>query len=102
MTRPRSKVGLTLAGLYLGASLYLIGTQGLFGESFIAVFLGLPWSYLIVLFRLDNVVREGHPLFYAFLRSQLLAPILLNVVVLYLIGAGISRIMARSAARRAP
>ena len=61
---------------------YLIFTQGLFGESFIAVILGLPWSFLMALL--------GQPLSNPYM--MVLTPIVLNVIALYWIGFGIEKL----------
>ena len=74
-----SKIGLLLAGLYIALCGYLIATQGLFGESFIAIILGLPWSLGFSYFEYGHV--EG-VLMYVFI----LAPLALNAYILYLIG----------------
>lgn len=74
-----SKLGHILAGLYIIFSSYLVATQGLFGESFIAIILGLPWSLGLSYFEYWNA--EG-----ALMYILILAPLALNTVVLYCIG----------------
>lgn len=81
MRIPKSQFGLTFLLLYILGSIYLIVTQGLFGESFVAITLGLPWSFLLVLSNINIPV-------YIFV----LAPIVLNAVLLYWIGAGIQKL----------
>ena len=95
----RSKVGWALAGLYLVITVCLIGSQGLFGESFIAVFLGLPWSALLVLID-DYFPHQGSPLYLVVLYGQLFFPIIVNASVLYLIGVGIERLFRYLPPRR--
>lgn len=92
MKIPRSKIGLTFSCLYLFVSIFLIATQGFFGESFIAIFLGWPWSFLLVYF--DIVMTQRDPLFTLplSLHVQVLGPILLNVIFLYWIGAGTEKL----------
>ncbi len=63
-------------GLYIAGSFYLILTQGLFGESFIAIILGLPWSFLLLF------LSPNEAFGYAFV----IGPIILNVALLYTIG----------------
>lgn len=71
---------LILPGLYLLLCAYLIATQGLFGESFIAILLGLPWTLILAYFEFFNVTP---PLAYVLI----LAPIALNAAILYWIGS---------------
>ena len=73
-----------LPGIYLAASAYLIYTQGLFGESFIALILGLPWTLALSYFEFGGA--SG-----AMLYVLLLAPIALNTLILYTIGKLLSR-----------
>jgi len=79
-----SKLGLGLAGVYLALSAYLILTQGLFGESFIAIVLGVPWSFMLAFFEYGQA--DG-----LLLTLLLLAPIALNAFLLYWLGNLISR-----------
>ena len=84
MKLPKSKFGLTLSSIYLVLAVVLIGSQGLFGESFIALILGLPWSLLLAL------IEYGHAsgvLIYILL----LGPIALNAYVFYWIGSVLSK-----------
>lgn len=78
MTTP-SRTGLILAGAYVLLCVFLIATQGLFGESFIAILLGLPWSMAFAAFEFGNV--SG-----AMIYVLVLAPLVLNALVLYGIG----------------
>jgi len=73
-----------LPGLYLLISVYLIYTQGLFGESFIALILGMPWTLALSYFEFGGV--EG-----AMMYVLILAPIALNALILYTIGKLLSR-----------
>ncbi|MFZ2887319.1 MAG: hypothetical protein WA021_05880 [Minisyncoccia bacterium] len=79
-----SKVGLVLAGAYLAASAYFIGTQGLFGESFISLILGMPWTLGLAYFEYFNATG-------AVMYVLALAPIALNTYILYKIGGLFSR-----------
>jgi hypothetical protein len=75
----KSKTGLLLAGAYGVVALYFILTQGLFGESFIAIILGIPWSFIFSFFeywQAEGIVAV----------MLLIAPMLLNAYLLYLIG----------------
>lgn len=75
-----SKMGLVLAGVFALGSLYLIVTQGLFGESFVALILGLPWVWGLAYFEFFSPRSE------LVLGTLLLFPILINVALLYTIG----------------
>lgn len=85
MKLPKSKIGLTFPILYLLGSIFLIITQGLFGENFIVLILGLPWSFGTILlgFTATNTV---------FLYTLFLMPILFNIIILYWIGMGIQKL----------
>ena len=85
----QSKVGWACAGLYLATAAFLLSSQGLFGESFIAVLLGLPWSALMVL--IDDWFPPGSP-FHVGLHVQLFSPMVLNVIMCYFIGFGLERL----------
>lgn len=76
MNRP----GLILAGIYILAAAYLIATQGLFGESFIALILGMPWTLLLAFFEFGEA--QG-----AMMYALILAPMALNAIILYWIGS---------------
>lgn len=84
MKLPKSKFGLTLATIYLVLAVVLIGTQGLFGESFIALILGLPWSLLLALFEYGHATG-------IFIYILLLGPIALNAWLFYWIGSVLSK-----------
>lgn len=79
-----SKVGLILSGLYAVLCVFLIGTQGLFGESFIVLTLGLPWSLLFSYFEYGGV---SDPV----LIALVFLPLVLNAVLLYYIGSFFDR-----------
>lgn len=84
MTLRVSKAGLTASLVYLGLCVYLIATQGLFGESFIALLLGLPWSLVPSFFEFGNV--SG-----ALLYILLLLPLVINATILYWMGSKIDQ-----------
>lgn len=81
-----SKIGVVLAGVYVLLIGYLILTQGLFGESFISLILGLPWSFLVVAFAWFDIAPEE-----IFIYVLVLAPLLLNTLILYWLGSLISK-----------
>ncbi len=83
-----SRIGLTLSAIYIVICIALIATQGLFGESFIALILGLPWSMIPAFFEFGNV--SG-----VLLYILILAPIVLNAIVLYGIGWFIGRLIQK-------
>ncbi len=83
-----SKLGLAFSGIFIVAAVYLIATQGLFGESFIALILGLPWVLVFAFFEFGGAAGW---LTYIFV----LAPIALNAAVLYFIGALLERVFTR-------
>ncbi len=80
----KSKVGWRLSVVYVLISVFLILSQGLFGESFIAIILGLPWT--LVLARFEFFGSSSLSLY-----AITLAPIVLNAVLLYVIGLLIER-----------
>ncbi len=92
MKFPFSKIGLILTITYSVAAVFLIATQGLFGESFIALILGLPWSIALALFEYGSA--SGVVLY-----ALVLGPIVLNAIVLYVVGVQIDRIKASSYGR---
>lgn len=93
MKIPKSTLGLLLVSIYIVVSIYLIRTQGFVGESFIVVFLGLPWSlFLILLDRFSP--REDTVLFYIYFYIGFLGPIILNIVVYYWFGVGVEKLRA--------
>jgi hypothetical protein len=85
----KSKLGLTFAGAFILMAAYLIFTQGLFGESFIALILGLPWVLLLAYFEFGGVESK------AVMMLLTLTPIAINVLLLYGIGALIGRLFSR-------
>ncbi len=84
-----SLTGLILAGLFLLISIYLIATQGLFGESFVALILGLPWVLALAYFEFFN--PESEWIVYALV----LLPIAINAAVLYGIGYAVEFALSR-------
>ncbi|RJQ35393.1 hypothetical protein C4556_00315 [Candidatus Parcubacteria bacterium] len=70
------KAGVLLSGVYLAASAYLIATQRLFGESFIAIILGLPWTLALSYFEFFGASGT-------FAYMLLLTSIALNAFILY-------------------
>ena len=93
MRFPKSKIGLTLSLLYLLGSMFLIASQGLFGESFIAITLGLPWSIFMIAF--PNVIGDDSHLVRLSLYIRVLAPIMVNIILFYWIGVGIQKLLFR-------
>lgn len=71
-----------IAGFYVFISAFLIISQGLLGESFIAIILGVPWSFALAAVEFGGA--EG-PVLYALI----LTPLFLNTLVLYWIAATI-------------
>lgn len=79
MENTYSKAGLILSALYLILVGYLMYTQGIFGESFITIIVGLPWTLLLAFFEYFNA--EGVSAYVlAFL------PVAINAIILYWIG----------------
>jgi hypothetical protein len=85
----KSKLGLALAGLYVLIAAYFILTQGLFGESFIALILGLPWVLLL------TIIEFGGTESVVVMVILTLLPMAINVALLYWIGSLIGRASAR-------
>jgi|GEM_PF-1594776 len=75
-----SKTGGVLVSLFLLIAGYFIVTQGLFGESFIALILGLPWVLIFSYFEFFSPQSE------LVLRGLILVPILINAALLYGVG----------------
>ena len=76
----------SLPGLYLLLlCAYLIATQGLFGESFIAILLGFPWSFALAFFEYG-----GNPST-LMIYVLVLGPIALNAAILWYVGSLIDR-----------
>ena len=84
MKLPKSKTGLTLSSTYLLVSTWLIASQGLFGESFIAAYLGLPWSVLTYLF---FPKRD--------LYTWILVPLVANTICIYWLSVGVQKLFSR-------
>jgi hypothetical protein len=84
-----SKLGCTFAGLYILIGGYLILTQGLFGESFIALILGLPWVLIPSYFEFFGFENNIAMMVFTLL------PMAINVLVLYWIGAILGRLFTR-------
>lgn len=80
----KSKFGLALAGIYTAVAVYFIATQGLFGESFISIILGLPWT--LALSAIEFGGAEGTVLY-----ILIILPMALNAFILYKIGSLIGR-----------
>ena len=85
-----SKLGLTLAGLYILIGGYLILTQGLFGESFIALILGLPWVLIPSYFEFFGLENNLAMMVFT------LTPMAINVALLYWIGSLVGRLFSRA------
>lgn len=77
----RSKPGLVLSGAYVLVAAYFIATQGLFGESFIALILGLPWSMLPSFFEFGGTSSSS------IMMTLIFAPMIINTALLYWIGS---------------
>ena len=75
-----SKLGLALALIYLAVCAFFMYSHGLFGESFITIILGLPWSMALAYFEYFNA--EG-----ALAYVLAFLPIILNAAILYWIGS---------------
>ncbi len=85
----RSKLGWVFAGAYVLTAAYLIYTQGLFGESFIAIILGMPWALL------PSFFEYGGGGGFVLMHVLIFGPMALNTVLLYWIGSMISRLFER-------
>ncbi len=86
----KSKLGLLCAGVYVLVAAYLISTQGLFGESFIAIILGMPWALLPSFFEYGG--GGGDAVMYVLI----FVPMILNAAILYWIGSVIGRAVSRA------
>lgn len=86
----RHTAGLLLAGAYALLSVFLVLTQGLFGESFIVILLGLPWTLALTAIEFGNA-SEG------VLMAAVIAPMVLNAVILYGIGYWLGKAGAKKA-----
>lgn len=78
--------------IYAISGAFLIISQGLFGESFIAIILGLPWMYFMV--SLKFPINPTHPFYSLFLYLWIFTPIFLNVIILYFLGAGLEKFIS--------
>ena len=96
MKLTKSKVWLTFSLFYLLGSAYLFLSQGVFGEGFIAIVLGFPWSFLIILSNARAIVSDSSPLYTQFLYARLLGPIIVNLVLLYWVGIVAKKVLSRS------
>lgn len=76
--------GSILSGLYVLVSAYFIFTQGILGESFIALILGFPWSFGFAFFEFWGATG-------LLLYILLALPLLLNTAILYWIGSHFNR-----------
>jgi hypothetical protein len=83
-----SRTGLVLSVAYVIFAAYLLLTQGLFGESFIAIILGLPWSLLPAYFEYGGGLGT-------LTLVLLFVPMIINAVLLYWIGKGIGYYASR-------
>lgn len=79
----KTKLGLVFAGVYVFAAVYLIATQGLFGESFVAIILGMPWTLVLSFFEFFGAggLVAG---------ILLVIPMILNAYLLYRLGNALS------------
>lgn len=80
----KSNPGCILAGLYVLVVLYFVVTQGLFGESFIAIILGMPWTLALAAIEFGGA--EG-----AVAAILLIIPMAINAYLLYLLGGFLGR-----------
>lgn len=85
----KSKFGLVFGGAFLLIAIYLIATQGLFGESFVALMLGMPWALIPAYFEYGG---DSGPLVY----FLLVVPILINACILYGVGSFVGRLLSRT------
>ncbi len=85
----KSKLGMAFAGAFILIAAYFILTQGLFGESFIALILGLPWVLVLAWFEFGGVTNS------ALMAILTITPMLINVALLYWIGATIERMLSK-------
>lgn len=79
-----SKLGLLLALTYIIGSALLILVQGLTGESFIALLLGIPWSFGFAFF--EYWAASGPMLYFL-----LILPLAVNAAIIYWIGSKLDR-----------
>ena len=99
----RSALGWGFAAVYIAATILLLCSQGLFGESFIALILGLPWSALLAFVAARFADRYmpplESPLFLIAVYAHVLLPIMLNALLFYVIGFGLERLVKKKEAR---
>lgn len=81
MMKLNSKLGWILSTIYAALCILLILMQGLTGESFIALILGLPWSLALAYFEYFHLGDS------AWLYVLLIAPLVINAKLLYCLGA---------------
>jgi hypothetical protein len=86
-----SKFGIAVAAVYMLWGAYLIATQGLFGESFISIVLGLPWSYLLLYVGATDMIGDNLILIYLWI----FAPIALNIAIVYALGYGFEKLFSK-------
>jgi hypothetical protein len=85
-----SKLGLALSGAFVLIAAYFILTQGLFGESFIALILGLPWVLIPSYFEFWGLESD------IAMMLLTLTPMAINVLLLYWIGSLLDRLFSRT------
>ena len=79
---------MVFAATYALTALYLIATHGLFGESFVALFLGAPWTFGLAAIEFGGAEGAAAVLL-------LTAPMLLNAFLFYWAGSYIGRVFSR-------
>jgi hypothetical protein len=79
-----SKFGLAFAGIYVALCAYFIYTQGLFGESFIALILGMPWTLGLAFFEYFNASGSAAVVL-------ALIPLVINTLIIYWVTARVTR-----------
>lgn len=87
-----SKLGAAFVGIYIAIGAYFILTQGLFGESFIALILGLPWVLIPAYFEFFGLQNDIAMMVFT------LTPLVINIVLLYFVGLLIGRVFSRGTA----
>ena len=80
----KSKLGVVFCLAYVAVAAYLIGTQGLTGESFVSLILGMPWTLALAAVEFGGA--EGIMLY-----ALLIIPIALNAFLLYKLGSYIAK-----------
>lgn len=84
-----SKTGLAFAGVFVFVAAYFIFTQGLFGESFIALILGLPWVLVPSFFEFFGLEGDIAMMFFT------LFPVVINIAIAYWIGSLVGKMSSR-------